>query len=61
MICNSCDLIEEVGDGSSSFEIRPLRLDEELEKFEWMKILHGVLRGSKWIMLHGLPDIALSP
>jgi hypothetical protein len=30
-------------------------------KFAWMKNLHGILHGYKWIMFHGLLGIALGP
>ena len=29
------------------------------KNFEWMKNLHGVLRGNKWTMSPGLLDVAL--
>ena len=29
------------------------------KKIEWMKTLHGVLYGSKWIMFYGLPYIII--
>lgn len=31
----------------------------ERNKFEWVENLLDVLHGNKWIMFHGLPDIAL--
>ena len=29
--------------------------------FEWMEILHNVLHGNKWILLHGLANVMLGP
>lgn len=33
----------------------------QLRRFEWMKYLHGILHGTKWVPLHGLLNISLDP
>ena len=46
--------------GPTSFYTRSWR-PKGPQKFAWMKKLYCILHGSKWIILHGLLDIMLSP
>ena len=55
MIYKLCDWLR---DGPSSLYIWPRR-PEGPKKFEWMKNLHGVLDGNKWITIHDMPHITI--